>query len=157
MKKLRIKIEIPRGSRVKYEINKETGEIEVDRVMDRPLPYHYGFIPKTLWDDGDALDVILWGEFELHPNVVAEVYPIGLIEMYDNGQSDFKIVCSVTRDVKFYTPNYFSTLDFLRNYKPGVSIVDDSGDQSRIWNAIDKAESNYWASTISRVETTYVK
>lgn len=120
MDKVRVKIEIPNGSNVKYEINKDTGVIEVDRIMKMPLPYNYGFVPDTLWDDGDPLDVILIGNFSLHPGVELEATPIAVVLMHDNGESDYKLVCAVgDEDFNDYREVICS---FLETYKQGVEI-----------------------------------
>lgn len=123
---LNVRIEIPRGSRVKYEINKETGEVEVDRIIDSTYPANYGFIENTLWEDGDALDAFIVGNFDLHPGVVAKnVKPIALIEMWDNGVSDFKIVCIIDDQVwsnSIFSIEVFAVENFLATYKKGVEI-----------------------------------
>jgi inorganic pyrophosphatase len=87
-------IEIPKGSQNKYEIDKETGLIKLDRANYGPTPYpfDYGFVPKTLWDDGDALDVILLSTFPLAPGILVNVRPVALLEMTDSGESDYKII-----------------------------------------------------------------
>lgn len=87
-------IEIPRGSSNKYEIDKETGLIALDRAnySSAPYPFDYGFAPQTLWEDGDPLDVIVLTTFPLHPGVLARVRPLALMEMTDSGDSDAKII-----------------------------------------------------------------
>lgn len=87
-------IEIPRGSLNKYEIDKETGMIALDRVMHtaQVYPVDYGFAPQTLWDDGDALDVIVLTTEPLFPGILVKVRPIGIMHMIDGGESDDKII-----------------------------------------------------------------
>ncbi len=87
-------IEIPAGSNNKYEIDKETGLIALDRAnyTSSPYPFDYGFVPQTLWEDGDALDVVVFSTFPLHPGILVEVRPVGVIEMIDDGESDYKIL-----------------------------------------------------------------
>ena len=87
-------IEIPKGSANKYEIDKKTGLIALDRALDTAqyYPFDYGFVPKTLWDDGDALDVIVLSTFPLHPGVVVRVRPVGAFKITDDGESDDKII-----------------------------------------------------------------
>lgn len=87
-------IEVPKGSHNKYEIDKETGLIALDRAnySDAAFPYDYGFAPKTLWDDGDALDVIVMTTYPLDPGILVAVRPVGVIEMIDTGESDFKVI-----------------------------------------------------------------
>jgi len=87
-------IEIPKGSSNKYEIDKETGLIALDRAnyTSSPYPFDYGYVPQTLWEDNDPLDVVVLTTFPLHPGILVKVRPIGVIEMIDDGESDYKIV-----------------------------------------------------------------
>ena len=96
-------IEIPMGSRVKYEVDKETGLIKVDRVLYSPFHYpaNYGFIPHTWWEDGDPLDVIVFAYEPLYPGVLVEVRPIGLLKMEDSGELDDKILAVPAKDPRF--------------------------------------------------------
>ncbi len=96
-------IEIPRGSSNKYEVDKKTGLIALDRAnySSAPFPFDYGFAPKTLWDDGDPLDVIVLTTFPLHPGILVSVRPVGLMEMIDSGESDFKILTVPVADKRW--------------------------------------------------------
>lgn len=96
-------IEIPCGGNNKYEIDKKTGLIALDRAnySSAPYPFDYGFIPQTLWEDGDALDVIVITTYPLHPGVLVKVRPVALLEMYDDGQSDFKIIGVPVKDLRW--------------------------------------------------------
>lgn len=87
-------IEIPKNSFNKYEIDKETGLIALDRAnySSHPYPFDYGFVPQTLWDDGDALDVIVLTTFPLNVGVLVRVRPVAVMEMIDGGESDFKVL-----------------------------------------------------------------
>ncbi|MCW9054516.1 MAG: inorganic diphosphatase [Candidatus Pacebacteria bacterium] len=87
-------IEIPKGSFNKYEIDKETGLIALDRAnySATPYPFDYGFAPQTLWEDNDPLDVIVLTTFPLHPGIVVKVRPVAVMEMIDSGESDYKII-----------------------------------------------------------------
>jgi inorganic pyrophosphatase len=87
-------IEVPKGSANKYEISKETGMISLDRVLHtaQGYPADYGFAPQTLWDDGDALDVVVLTTHPLHPGIGLNVRPVAMIDMIDNGESDVKIL-----------------------------------------------------------------
>ncbi|MBL7045169.1 MAG: inorganic diphosphatase [Parcubacteria group bacterium] len=93
-------IEIPKGSYNKYEIDKETGMIALDRAnySSAPYPFDYGFSPQTLWDDGDALDVIILTTFPLNPGILVRVRPIAMMEMTDSGESDNKIIAVPVHD-----------------------------------------------------------
>ncbi len=87
-------IEIPKGSKVKYELDKATGMIRVDRVLYSSVMYpaNYGFIPRTLGDDNDPLDVLVLMQEPVAPLTILRVRPIGLMRMLDQGQEDDKII-----------------------------------------------------------------
>ena len=96
-------IEIPRGSHNKYEIDKETGLIALDRVnyTAAPYPVDYAFAPQTLWDDGDALDVLVLTTYPLYPGVLVAVRPVGVMKMIDSGESDYKILAVPVSDKRW--------------------------------------------------------
>lgn len=96
-------IEIPKGSRKKYELDKETGYIILDRVLYTATHYpaNYGFIPRTYGDDNDPLDVLLICAEDLEPLTLVRAYPIGVISMVDNGSRDEKIIA-----IPYNDPNY---------------------------------------------------
>ena len=96
-------IEIPRGSKNKYEIDKDTGLIALDRALHtaQDYPVDYGFVPQTLWDDGDALDVIVLTSSPLAPGVLVRVRPVGIVRMDDSGESDDKVIGVPIRDPRF--------------------------------------------------------
>lgn len=87
-------IEINRGSHNKYEIDKKTGLIALDRVAHtgQDFPFDYGFVPQTLWDDGDALDVIVLTTYPLVPGILVRVRPVALMNMIDGGEGDDKVI-----------------------------------------------------------------
>ena len=93
-------IEIPRHSRNKYEIDKETGMFRLDRVLHSSVHYpgDYGFIPRTLGDDGDPLDIILVMTSPVFPGCLVEVRPVGIFHMVDRGAADEKIIAVPTHD-----------------------------------------------------------
>ncbi|HDQ16575.1 MAG TPA: inorganic diphosphatase [Candidatus Vogelbacteria bacterium] len=101
--KLKTIIEIPKLSRVKYELDKETGLIIMDRVLYSPMhyPFNYGFVPQTLWDDGDPLDIMVLSHEALLPGVLVESRPIGLLPMIDDGEGDSKILAVPVKDPRF--------------------------------------------------------
>jgi inorganic pyrophosphatase len=96
-------IEIPKGSKNKYEIDKETGLIKLDRAMktSQDYPFDYGFVPQTLWDDGDALDVVLLTTYPLAPGILVEARPVGIMTMIDGGESDDKMIAVPASDPRF--------------------------------------------------------
>ena len=87
-------VEINKGSKNKYEIDKKTGLIALDRVLhtSQDFPFDYGFVPRSLWHDNDPLDVILLTTHSLLPGVLVHARPIALMNMIDNGEGDDKII-----------------------------------------------------------------
>ena len=96
-------IEIPKGSYNKYEIDKETGLIALDRAnySYAPYPFDYGLVPQTLWDDGDPLDVIVLTTFPLAPGILVKARPVAVIDMTDSGDSDYKVICVPVDDKRW--------------------------------------------------------
>ena len=96
-------IEIPKGYKQKYELDKETGLLILDRILytSTHYPANYGLIPRTLSDDGDPLDVLVLCSESLEPLSMVRCYPIGVITMLDNGSSDEKIIA-----IPFSDPTY---------------------------------------------------
>lgn len=96
-------IECPKGSKNKYEIDKETGLICLDRAMKtaQDFPFDYGFVPQTLWEDGDALDVVVLTTYPLHPGIMVEARPVGVALMIDCGESDYKILAVPESDPRW--------------------------------------------------------
>lgn len=88
-------IEIPKGSKLKYELDKATGLLRVDRVLYSSVfyPANYGFIPQTLGDDHDPLDVLVLMQEPVHPLSIVRAKPIGMMTMEDQGEGDEKIIC----------------------------------------------------------------
>lgn len=96
-------VEISKGSKKKYELDKETGLIILDRILytSTHYPSNYGFIPRTYADDGDPLDVLVFCSESIDPLVMVRCYPIGVISMVDNGRMDEKIIA-----IPFSDPTY---------------------------------------------------
>lgn len=96
-------IEINKGSGNKYELDKKTGMIKLDRVSHtaQVFPFDYGFAPQTWWHDGDPLDVVVLTTYPLMPGVVAEVRPVGIMEMNDSGDIDHKIIAVPVDDPRW--------------------------------------------------------
>ncbi len=107
-------IEIPAGSRIKYEIDKDTGLVTVDRVLYSPFHYpaEYGYIPQTLAPDGDPADVLVLINGSTYPGVVIRARPIGLLKMHDDKGGDDKILCVAADD-----PNY-AHVETLKDLPP---------------------------------------
>ncbi len=96
-------IEIKKGGKVKYELDKETGFIRFDRILHTSMAYpaNYGFIPRTLGGDGDPLDVLVITSEPLDSGILVDCRPIGMIVMIDNGEMDEKII-AVAKGDPFY-------------------------------------------------------
>lgn len=96
-------IEIQKGSKKKYELDKETGLLMLDRILytSTHYPANYGFIPRTYGDDGDPLDVVVICSESIDPMTLVRCYPIGVITMKDGGKFDEKII-----SIPFNDPNY---------------------------------------------------
>ncbi len=93
-------IEIPKGGKNKYEMDKETGLLKLDRVLYTATHYpaNYGFIPRTFADDGDPLDVLVMCQESIVPMTLVQCYPIGVIKMVDGDDIDEKIIAVPFRD-----------------------------------------------------------
>jgi len=93
-------IEVPKGSKNKYELDKETGFLRLDRVLYSAVHYpaDYGFIPRTFCDDGDPLDVLVLGQEPVYPLTVVEARAIGVMRMRDDKGLDDKILAVSVRD-----------------------------------------------------------
>lgn len=93
-------IEIPRGSRAKYEVDKESGLIKLDRVIYASMyyPLNYGFIPQTLGEDGDPLDIVVLTQVSVVPLCLIPSKVIGVMQMIDRGEADEKIIAVAEQD-----------------------------------------------------------
>ncbi len=96
-------IEISKGSKSKYEMDKDTGMLKLDRVLSTSMQYptNYGFIPRTLAEDGDPLDVLVLCQQDIQPMTLVECTPIGVIRMTDNEELDEKIIALPTGDPSY--------------------------------------------------------
>jgi len=105
-------VEIPKGSKIKYELDKETGLLRVDRVLYSSVVYpaNYGFIPKTLGDDHDPLDVLVLMQEPVVPLSILRVRPIGLMTMVDQGERDEKIISVHLDDPEYRSYGHISQL-----------------------------------------------
>ncbi|GIV98450.1 MAG: inorganic pyrophosphatase [Herpetosiphonaceae bacterium] len=122
-------VEIPRGSRNKYEFHKETGAIKLDRVLYSPVHYpgDYGFIPRTYYDDGDPLDILVMTNAPTFPGCIVEVRPIGMFRMLDKGQTDDKILGVIHDDPFFADYHEYTDLPqhFLKEVTHFFSVYKD--------------------------------
>ena len=119
-------IEIPKDSSAKYEYDIELGVLRLDRVLISSMRYpaSYGFIPQTISDDGDPLDVLVYNSVPIQSLAMVEIKPIGALKTVDNGEYDYKIL-----GIPVYNPNNYNELtdldetflnvceDFFKHYK----------------------------------------
>lgn len=150
-------IEIPKGSKNKYELDKETGLIKLDRILHTSTHYpaNYGLIPRTYADDNDPLDVLVICSETLYPMTLVRCYPIGVIRMIDQGKHDDKIIA-----IPFDDPNYntYTNIDelpphifeemvhFFSVYKElekKSTNVNEFGDAETARNIIEQDINNY--------------
>jgi inorganic pyrophosphatase len=96
-------IEIPKDSHNKYEIDKKSGLIKLDRAnySSAAYPFDYGFVPQTLWDDGDALDVVMLTTYPLNVGILVTARPVGILHMIDGGEADDKVIAVPVDDKRF--------------------------------------------------------
>ena len=150
-------IEIPKGSKKKYELDKETGYIILDRILHTSTHYpaNYGFIPRTYGDDNDPLDVLLLCSEVLEPLTLARAYPIGVIKMIDNGRSDEKIIAIPFNDPTYNTYKSISELpthifnemrhffEVYKNLENKTTAVDEVTGREDSLKIIESAIENY--------------
>jgi inorganic pyrophosphatase len=108
-------IEIPKNSRAKYELDKESGMLILDRVLYSSINYpaNYGFIPQTYCDDGDPLDILVLSQIEIVPMCLVEAKVLGVMRMLDGGEMDDKIIAVAANDMSV---NHFNNMDELPNH-----------------------------------------
>ncbi|MGF1458236.1 MAG: inorganic diphosphatase [Leptolyngbyaceae cyanobacterium] len=125
---INVLIEIPAGSKNKYEFDKDMGAMILDRVLFSSVqyPYDYGFVPNTLADDGDPLDGMVLMDQPTFPGCVIAARPIGMLEMIDGGDRDEKILCVPAEDPRYAQVTSLEDIaahrldeiaEFFRSYK----------------------------------------
>ena len=150
-------IEIPQGSQTKYEIDKPTGLLRLDRVIYSSFhyPINYGFIPQTLGLDGDPLDILVMCSEPIQPLCLVEATVIGNMQMIDTGVADDKIISVATKDpgVNYIKeigdlPKHF--IDVLRNYFEQYKVlenkkveIDNFQDKAAAWKVIEDSIALY--------------
>lgn len=150
-------VEIEKGSKCKYELDKETGILILDRILytSTHYPANYGFIPRTYADDLDPLDVLVLCSEPLHPMTSVRCYPIGAISMIDNGRHDEKIIAIPYQDPTYNTyhdiseipPHIFDEMrHFFKVYKElegKETAVHETLDAKAAQEIIEKAINGY--------------
>jgi inorganic pyrophosphatase len=152
-------IEIPKGSKTKYEIDKETGLLMVDRVLftSTIYPANYGFIPRTYADDNDPLDILVLCTEPLVPMTLIRCYPIGVIKMLDGGKLDEKIISipygdptyAAVREINNLPEHVFNEMKhFFSVYKAlehKETVVDDVAGRDEAVRIVEGAIKSYKA------------
>ncbi|MBA2250646.1 MAG: inorganic diphosphatase [Chitinophagaceae bacterium] len=150
-------IEIPQGSRSKYELDKKTGLLKLDRVIYSSFhyPVNYGFIPKTYGKDGDPLDILVMCSESIQSLCLVEAYVIGNMQMIDTGLIDDKIIAVAVKDpgVNYITTieevpqhflsilkNYFEQYKVLENKKV---VINDFQDKHEAYKVINESIEHY--------------
>lgn len=150
-------IEISKGSKMKYELDKETGMLKLDRVLHTSTHYpaNYGFIPKTYAEDNDPLDVLVLCSEKIEPMALVHCYPIGVISMVDNGAPDDKIIAipfgdptyNGYKDISQLPPHIFDEMiHFFKVYKMlenKSTAIDEAKGVLAAVDIIDAAIENY--------------
>ncbi len=132
-------VEIPKGSKHKYELDKPSGLLRLDRVLYSAVPYpaDYGFLPATYCDDGDPLDVLVLGQEPVYPLTLVQARAVGVMRMRDDQGIDDKIIAVSVNDPSFahYTDsaqlNKLTIVDDLRGPQEALSIIRDALDLYR--------------------------
>ena len=158
-------VEITKGSKMKYELDKETGLLVLDRILytSTHYPANYGFIPRTLADDGDPMDVLVLCSEALLPHSLVRCYPIGVITMNDNGATDEKIIAIPFTDPPYNTyhsirelpqhifdemQHFFRVYKELENKPTSVSEVFDADKAKAI---VQKSIDEYIVNILSKM------
>ncbi len=150
-------VEISKGSKEKYELDKETGLLMLDRILytSTHYPANYGFIPRTYGDDNDPLDVLLLCSEKIRPLTLVRAYPIGVISMIDNGRNDEKIIAipfndpnyNMYTDISELPPHVFSEMKHFftvyKNLEGKDTAVNESGNKTEAMKVINTAIDNY--------------
>ncbi|MDX2200568.1 MAG: inorganic diphosphatase [Phycisphaerae bacterium] len=151
-------IEIPKGSRNKYEIDKGSGMLKLDRVISSAVfyPANYGFIPQTLGEDHDPLDVLVYSTEEIPPLCICNARAVGLMTMVDQGEADHKIVAVLQEDPIYsefcaadqFPKHIFRMLKrFFQDYKQleGKEVaVEEIQPAEDAWPIIKAGLDRYW-------------
>ena len=146
-------IEIPQGSKTKYEIDKKTGLLKLDRVIYSSFhyPVNYGFIPKTLGQDGDPLDILVMCSESIQPLCLVEAYVIGNMQMIDTDMIDDKIIAvavhdpsvNYIRELSEVPPHFFAVLkNYFEQYKVLENKkveINDFQDKEIAYNVIEES------------------
>jgi len=157
-------IEITKGGKNKYELDKETGMLKLDRVLYTATHYpaNYGFIPRTYADDNDPLDVLVLCQENVDPMTLVECYPIGVLLMIDSEQKDEKIIAVAKKDpyLNIYKdvselPNHISCeikhfFEVYKQLEQRQTVVDKILGRKEAEEIIEKCIENYEAKFLNK-------
>ena len=150
-------IEIPQGSRAKYELDKDSGLLILDRVIYSSMyyPANYGFIPRTYCDDGDPLDILVLSQIVIDPLCIVPAKVIGVMQMLDQGEKDDKIIAVAQGDMSVnhmndigdLPPHFVKELrNFFEDYKKlekKTVVIEDFQDRDTAVDIVNKAVEDY--------------
>lgn len=150
-------IEIPKNTRAKYELDKESGMLKLDRVLYSSMyyPANYGFIPKTYCDDNDPLDILILSQITIVPMCIVSAKVIGVMRMLDSGELDDKIIAVAEHDMSVNQINDISELpahslkeikNFFEDYKKleNKSVeVDEFQNAEEAWKVVQQSQLDY--------------
>jgi inorganic pyrophosphatase len=150
-------IEIPKGSRAKYELDKDSGLLILDRVIYSSMyyPANYGFIPRTYCDDGDPLDILVLTQIVVDPLCIVPAKVIGVMQMLDQGEKDDKIIAVANGDMSVNHLNDISELgphfikelrNFFEDYKKLENkevVIEDFQNRETAMQIVEKAIVDY--------------
>ncbi|MEQ8584340.1 MAG: inorganic diphosphatase [Marinoscillum sp.] len=150
-------IEIPQGSRAKYELDKDSGLLILDRVIYSSMyyPANYGFIPRTYCDDGDPLDILVLSQIVIDPLCIVPAKVIGVMQMLDQGEKDDKIIAVAQGDMSVnhmndigdLPPHFVKELrNFFEDYKKlekKTVVIEDFQDRDTAVEIVKKAVEDY--------------
>lgn len=124
-------IEVPKGSQIKYELDKKSGLVKIDRVLYSAVHYpaNYGFIPQSFCADNDPLDILVLGQVSVAPLSIMRAKPIGVMKMIDGGEADDKIIAVHQDDPEYAHYNHIDqlpphTLKMLRQFFEDYKILE---------------------------------
>ena len=150
-------IEIPKGSRAKYELDKVSGLLKLDRVLYSAMyyPANYGFIPRSYCDDHDPLDILILSQIEIVPLCIVKANVIGVMQMLDQGEADDKIIAVAAgdpsvnhiRDIEQLPQHFFSELRaFFEDYKKlenKAVVIEEFGGKGKAMEIVQESYDLY--------------
>lgn len=140
-------IEVPKGSQIKYELDKKSGLVRVDRILYSAVHYpaNYGFIPQTYCEDNDPLDILVLGQESVSPLCIMRARPIGVMKMIDGGEADDKIIAIHEDDPQYNCYHHIDdlpphTLKTLKRFFEDYKILEQKEVRIESFLGPDKAK-----------------